>query len=69
MASPYGQGSDLAKPGSASAYTKIRAGWITPIEITQDGVYEIEASVDSTLVYIIREKYADGEYLLIENRR
>jgi M6 family metalloprotease-like protein len=66
---PYGQGFDLARPGSASAYTKIRAGWVIPVEITQDGVYDINASVDSDLVYIIRDKYATDEYLLFENRQ
>jgi hypothetical protein len=69
MASPYGQGFDLAFPGSASPYTKIRANWITPIPITEDGVYEIQASVNSDMVYIIEEKYPTGEYLLIENRQ
>jgi hypothetical protein len=69
MASPYGQGSDLALPGSASPYTKIRANWLTPIPITEDGVFEIEASANSDMVYIIEEGYPTGEYLLIENRQ
>jgi hypothetical protein len=69
MASPFGQGNDLALPGSASPYTKIRAGWLTPIPITQDGVYEIQASVDSDMIYIIEENFPVGEYLLFENRQ
>ena len=69
MASPYGAGNDLALPGSASPFTKIRAGWITPIPITEDGVYEIQASANSDMVYVIEEKYPTGEYLLIENRQ
>jgi hypothetical protein len=69
MASPSGQGSDLAYPGSASPYTKIRASWLEPIPITEDGVYEIESSDNSDMVYVIEEKYPTDEYLLIENRQ
>jgi hypothetical protein len=69
MASPYGAGNDLAFPGSASPFTKIRAGWLTPIPITEDGIYEIQASHNSDMVYVIEEKYPTGEYLLIENRQ
>jgi hypothetical protein len=69
MASPYGQGNDLAYPGSASPYTKIRASWLEPIPITEDGVYEIASSDFSDMVYVIEEKYPTDEYLLIENRQ
>jgi len=69
MASPYGQGFDFAYPGLASPFTKIQAGWLEPIEITVDGVYEIAASITSDKVYILKENFPTGEYLLIENRQ
>jgi M6 family metalloprotease-like protein len=69
MSYPYSQKRDLAIPGSASAYTKIRSEWVEPIEITQDGVYAIQAAFNSQMIYIIRDNYAVGEYLLIENRQ
>jgi hypothetical protein len=69
MASPYGPGNDLALPGSASPFTKISSDWLTPLPITLDGVYEIEASANSDMVYIIEKNYPTGEYLLIENRQ
>ncbi len=61
MASPYGGGNDLALPGSASPFTKIRAGWLTPIPITKDGIYQIQASAKSDMVYSIEQNYPTGE--------
>ena len=70
MASPYGQGRNLAIPGSLSPWTKMKLGWLKPVEITTDGEYSLPPSTWSiTSAYIIREKFGPDEYLLLENRR
>lgn len=37
-------------------------------EITEDGSYELFHSFESNKVYLIREGFPSGEYLIIENR-
>lgn len=44
-------------------------GWVNPLEITANGHYYIGSSANVPQVYIIRQGFADGEYLLIENRQ
>ena len=69
MSSPWGQGGDPTYPGHLDPWSKMRLGWLTPIPITYDGEYSAEPSEIDADVYIIREGFPDGEYLLIENRQ
>jgi M6 family metalloprotease-like protein len=69
MANPWQPGFDSRYPGPVMAWTKIELGWLTPIEITSDGVYTIQASEESADAYVIKQGYESGEYLLLENRQ
>jgi hypothetical protein len=62
---PNGQG----VANSFSPFIKQRLGWITPTEITTDGIYELRASNEYPDAYIIRAGFPDMEYLLLENRQ
>jgi hypothetical protein len=55
-------------PGSASPYTKIRIGWVEPIEIIYDGIYTLRSFNLHPDCFIIRKGFGLDEYLLIENR-
>jgi M6 family metalloprotease-like protein len=70
MSTPYGyDGNNLARPSSISSYTKYNIGWVVPTEIIADGIYEIGSAASTTDVYLIRLRYAENEYLMIENRQ
>jgi M6 family metalloprotease-like protein len=56
-------------PPIFSAWSKMTLGWLKPLEITANGQYFIGSSANVPQVYIIRKGFADGEYLLIENRQ
>ncbi|KAL7520550.1 hypothetical protein ACHAWX_005284 [Stephanocyclus meneghinianus] len=56
-------------PPIFSAWSKITLGWLTPREITGNGFYTLGSSANVPQVYIIRQGFPDGEYLLIENRQ
>mmetsp|Transcript_22446 Transcript_22446/g.48834 ORF Transcript_22446/g.48834 Transcript_22446/m.48834 type:complete len:1184 (-) Transcript_22446:70-3621(-) len=57
-------------PPYLSAWSKVQVGWVDPILITKNGVYNIEASsLNGGQVYRIDEGFPEGEYLLIENRQ
>ena len=66
MGYPSGPGNDATNPGNLGAYTKMFLNWITPIEITNDGLYTINESYSSQDIYkIILDT---DEYFLIENK-
>mmetsp|Transcript_20771 Transcript_20771/g.30747 ORF Transcript_20771/g.30747 Transcript_20771/m.30747 type:complete len:592 (+) Transcript_20771:179-1954(+) len=69
MSSPYGIDGKQTNPGNMGPWTKLKSGWLDPIEITEDGEYLIEASFLNENVFIIKDKFAENEYLLIENRQ
>ena len=69
MAYTTGQRDRNKEPGNVGPYTKIFLGWLTPTEITSNGVYKINPSFTTSEVYKISEGYPEGEYLLIENRQ
>lgn len=69
MSNPYGLVLSQTHPNNMSPWCKMQSGWLEPIEITQDGEYIIEASALSPSVFIIRDKFPDDEYILIENRQ
>ena len=71
MGYPYGHTGGLSgsqNPGHVSPWVKIELGWLTPIEITNDGTYSARPSFTTRDIYKISAPYPDGEYLLIENR-
>ena len=69
MATPYGPKDDPSWCGHLSAWSRIAAEWLEPIEILEDGQYSIQASELSNQAYVIRKPYPFMEYLLIENRQ
>jgi hypothetical protein len=69
MANPYGWRVNPAIPGHLSPFSRVIAGWLTYIEIVEDGVYAIQPSEMSSQIYVIRQGYPEGEYLVIENRQ
>jgi len=70
MANPYGLNGLGTYPNHMGPWTKMKSGWVTPTEITEDGYYELEASEYSNQAYKISSKYSStDEYLLIENRQ
>jgi M6 family metalloprotease-like protein len=69
MSDPNGVDGSQVRPCNMSPWSKMRSGWLEPIEITDNGEYFIEASALSPSVYIIRHMFGQDEYLLIENRQ
>jgi hypothetical protein len=65
----FGAGTNARLFGHLSPYSRHDAGWLDYVEITQDGVYPIQPSEFSSLIYQIKTGFADGEYILIENRQ
>jgi len=59
---------DSQNPPMLDPYLRMKLGWITPIEITTSGTYDITDSQTTGQVYKISKNYFDGEFLLIENR-
>jgi M6 family metalloprotease-like protein len=55
-------------PSSLTAYSKIRAGWMEATEIVYNGLYTVLPLSTHPQAYIIRQGFAEQEYLLIENR-
>ena len=47
----------------------MRANWVTPISITEDGYYPLQAAEASEQVYQISTNFGVNEFLLIENRQ
>lgn len=50
-----------------SGWVREKIGWITPIDIVEDGYYPLQAAEASGQIYKI--KLTNNEYLLIENRQ
>ena len=57
-----------AAPGHLSVWTKIQLGWLEPINITKNGVYEVSPIEFEPVAYRIDPGCFPGEYFLIENR-
>ena len=69
MANAYGWNRNPYFPSHMSPYSRELAGWLTPIEITKNGLYAMQAAQISGSVYRIRSGFPAGEYLLLENRQ
>jgi M6 family metalloprotease-like protein len=69
MAYPVGQSNSQQRPGNVGPYTKTFLGWLTPIEVTKDGTFDVRPSFTTGDVYRVSANYPTGEYLLIENRQ
>jgi M6 family metalloprotease-like protein len=68
MSNPSGQRNSQARPGHLSAWSREQLGWLSPIEITQDGTYRLrplELYPDAFKI----SRCDPGEYLLLENRQ
>lgn len=51
-----------------TAWSKIKIGWIDPIEVTEDGFYIIRDSETNPEAYILLNPANKKEYFLVENR-
>jgi M6 family metalloprotease-like protein len=70
MGNPYGLVGDQTLPSNLSPWTKMQLGWLEPTLIESDGLYTVQASVETPLVYKISAGFpSPNEYLLIENRQ
>ena len=69
MSNPRGPKFRQAYPGHISAWCKQTLGWMTPVEIVEDGTYTMRPSELHADYFVIRKHYPAGEYLLIENRQ
>lgn len=69
MAFPFGPVVGLPGdfPGSMGPWSKLMAGWIEPIIITEDGTYTASPSIDSPDYYQVNLG-PEGEYLILEYR-
>ena len=68
MSYPYGNRND-GIPGSLSSYSKMKVGWITPIQVNENTFIQLGPWGKQPDAIIIDQKYSPGEYLLIENRQ
>jgi len=69
MANMWGWRNNQWFPPLMSCWTKEQLGWIEPIEVNEPGVYKLEAAGVKPDCIKVTEGFADGEYLLIENRQ
>jgi M6 family metalloprotease-like protein len=57
-----------SRPSLMSAWPKIQAGWVVPIDITSSGSYTAGPACSVPDVFKISKNFPENEYLLIENR-
>lgn len=70
MANPSGSsGGNLNWPGNVGAWTRQELGWITPLEVTENGSYTLRPVELHPDMIKITKGFAEKEYLLIENRQ
>jgi len=69
MANSWGWDYTGNVPPSFSAWSKYVLGWINPSNLTTPGTYELNDIESNDEAFIISLPYADGEFLLIENRQ
>ena len=69
MSNAHGRDGAQINPAHLCPWSKMQLGWLEPIEITSNGVYQIEASEISNEIYVIRDNFPRGEYLIIENQQ
>ena len=69
MASMQGWDYRPQTPGHLCAYSRMKIGWVDPMEIDRDGYYVAQPLEIANSVYKIKHGYPEGEYLLIENKQ
>ena len=69
MANSWGYDKSQYYPPHMSAWSKLQLGWVTPQEITTSGSYTARQGCEFQDIFIIKENFMLGEYLLIENRQ
>mmetsp|Transcript_26759 Transcript_26759/g.59465 ORF Transcript_26759/g.59465 Transcript_26759/m.59465 type:complete len:603 (+) Transcript_26759:1348-3156(+) len=69
MSDTWGLDYSQLYPPMLSPWTKIHLGWLEPTVIRENGEYFIAASEASPAAFRIDAGFAEGEYLLIENRQ
>lgn len=69
MGNCWGFDQSQRHPPPLDAWSKMFLGWVQPTVLTESGRYTIRAIVDQPEMYIIKEGFPQGEYLIIENRQ
>jgi M6 family metalloprotease-like protein len=72
MANSWGADGQQLYPPYMSPWAKMMMGWVTPVEpVPGVNIVEASAKQDSShpQLYIIKEGFPEGEFLLIENRQ
>lgn len=69
MSNPYGPSDNAMYPGMLSPWSKMKMGWLDPLDVPYDGVYLAGASAVLPHIYKISHGFDNGKYLLIENRQ
>ncbi|MBR0036398.1 MAG: M6 family metalloprotease domain-containing protein [Bacteroidales bacterium] len=57
------------QPAGYTAYERWFAGWLSPIELTEPGYYELPCLADTAVAYVIYNQANDNEFYLLENRQ
>ncbi|KAL3815308.1 hypothetical protein ACHAXA_006810 [Cyclostephanos tholiformis] len=69
MANSWGFDGSQFYPPSMSAWSKLQLGWVIPQEIMTSGSYTARQGCNFQDIFIIKNNFQAGEYLLIENRQ
>lgn len=65
----WGFDSSQLHPPHFSAYSKIQLGWVTPVDLSTAGTFQVDAIEKQSKIYRLKLGFPEGEYLLIENRQ
>jgi M6 family metalloprotease-like protein len=68
MANSWGFHNDQYYPPTMNPWSKMKLGWLNPIELSTSGTYSLSPSYDTEQVYKISTGFAADEYLLVEYR-
>lgn len=69
MGNAWGFDSSQRCPPLMTPWSRMQLGWIDPVPISQQGTYSARQTSAYDDVYMVSAGYAEGEYLLIENRQ
>ena len=69
MSDSWGVDASQYYPPLLNPWARIVLGWAAPLSLEETGDYHIKRSCQFSDFYKIEHGFADGEYLLIENRQ
>jgi hypothetical protein len=65
----WGWSGDQKEPPAFDAWSKIQLGWLDPVYIIDEGIYNVAPTHASSVVYVIDNGFPDKEYMILENRQ